>query len=249
MAIPAPRPGAAALITGASSGLGTEFARQLCARGHDLIVVARRRERLDALADELRARDGRRVEVVCADVADPAGRAQLLADIDRLGLEVDVFVPSAGFGMGGPFLEAPPERLEQLIRTNVEAVVAMSRALAPPMAARGSGAILIVSSLAGAAPMPNFGTYAATKAAMTSFAETLHWELGRSGDRPRGVRSRGDRSARARRPHRDAEARGARVRVVRKARAAPRLAPARGPNDAVTVTTRSRRRRTRRSPP
>jgi hypothetical protein len=181
MAIPTPRAGAVALITGASSGLGAEFARQLCARGHDLVVVARRRERLDALADELRERHGRRIEVLCADVADPAGRAQLLGDVERLGLEVDVFVPSAGFGMGGPFLEAPPERLELLVRTNVEAVVAMTRALAPPMAARRSGAIVIVSSLAGAAPMPNFGTYAATKAAMTSFAEMLHWELGRSG--------------------------------------------------------------------
>jgi hypothetical protein len=181
MAIPTPRAGSAALITGASSGLGAEFARQLCARGHDAILVARRRERLDALAEELRARHGRRIEVLCADVADREGRARLLGDIDQLGLEIDVFVPSAGFGMGGSFLESPPERLELLVRTNVEAVVSMTRALAPPMAARGRGAILIVSSLAGVAPMPNFGTYAATKAAMTSFAEMLHWELRSSG--------------------------------------------------------------------
>jgi hypothetical protein len=181
MAIPPPRPGAAALITGASSGIGAEVAKQLAARGHDLVIVARRRERLEALAAELRARHGRRVEILAADVADRESRAELLADIERLGLEIDVFIPSAGFGLGGLFAESAPERLELLVRTNVEAVVAMTRALVPQMIARRSGAILIVSSTAGAAPMPNFGTYAATKAAMTSFAETLHWELGRHG--------------------------------------------------------------------
>jgi hypothetical protein len=180
MAIPDPRPGAAALITGASSGIGAEAARQLAARGHDLILVARRRDRLDALAVELQAA-GRRVEVLAADVADAAARTALLADLDALGLEIDVLIPCAGFGMGGPFLQADPARLELLVRTNVEAVIALIRALAPAMAARHRGAILIVSSIAGEAPMPNFGAYAATKAAMTSLAETLHWELGRSG--------------------------------------------------------------------
>lgn len=181
MAIPPPRPGAAALITGASSGIGAEVARQLAARGHDLILVARRRQRLEALAAELRDRHGRRIEILAADVADPQSRSELLDAVAQLDLEIDVFVPSAGFGMGGPFAEAAPERLELLVRTNVEAVFAMTRALAPQMIARRSGAIMIVSSMAGAAPMPHFGAYAATKAAMTSFAETLHWELGRHG--------------------------------------------------------------------
>jgi hypothetical protein len=181
MAIPQPRPGAAALITGASSGIGAEAAAQLAARGHDLIVVARRRDRLEALAAELSARHGRRVEILSADVADRRSRAELMEEIEGLGLDVDVFIPSAGFGLGGLFAESEPERLELLVRTNVEAVVAMTRALVPPMIARHSGAILIVSSMAGSAPMPNFGTYAATKAAMTSFAETLHWELGHHG--------------------------------------------------------------------
>lgn len=181
MAIPPPRPGAAALITGASSGIGAELARQLAARGHDLILVARRRDRLDALAAELRVAAGRRVEVLAADVADRTARAELFAQIEALGLEVDVLVPCAGFGMGGPFLEADPDRLELLVRTNVEAVIATIRVIAPAMVARRRGAVLIVSSMAGEAPMPNMGAYAATKAAMTSLAEALHWELGRCG--------------------------------------------------------------------
>ena len=180
MAIPAPRPGAAALITGASSGIGAELARGLVAGGHDAILVARRRERLESLANELRGA-GRRIEVIVADVSEPDGRAKLLAEIRGLGLEVDVFVPCAGFGMGGPFIDADPDRIQQLIRTNVEGSFLLIRSLAPAMVARRSGAILLVSSMAGNQPMPNFQAYAATKAAVTSLAESLHWELGRSG--------------------------------------------------------------------
>jgi short-subunit dehydrogenase len=168
------------LITGASSGIGAELARQLAARGHDLVLVARRRERLEELATELRGDGARRVEVLAADVSEREPRTALLAEIAALGLDIDVLIPCAGFGMGGPFADADPERLELMVRTNVEAVVAMTRALTPPMAARGRGAVLLISSMAGNQPMPNFGAYAATKAAVTSLAESLHWELGRS---------------------------------------------------------------------
>jgi hypothetical protein len=177
MSIPASRPGGAALITGASSGIGAELARALCARGCDAILVARRRDRLEQLAAELRERYGRRVEAITCDVADADHRAQLSRDIAGLGLDVDVLVLSAGFGLAGPFISLDPERITTMVRTNVEAVMALSRVLIPPMAARGSGAVLIVSSMAGNQPMPNFGAYAATKAAMTSFAESLHGEL------------------------------------------------------------------------
>jgi uncharacterized protein len=180
MAIPAPRSGAVALITGASSGIGAELARGLVAIGHDAVLVARRRERLESLAEELRA-GGRRIEVIPADVSEPGGRAELLAEISRLELAVDVLVPCAGFGMGGAFVDADPARIQQLIRTNVEGSFLLVRSLAPAMVARGSGAILLVSSMAGNQPMPNFQAYAATKAAVTSLAESLHWELGRSG--------------------------------------------------------------------
>jgi uncharacterized protein len=181
VAIPAPRTGAAALITGASSGIGEELARQLCARGHDAVIVARRRDRLEALAEQLRAGGTRRVEVITADVSEPAGRTALLADVQALGLEIDILIPSAGFGMGGAFIEEEWERIQLMIRTNLESSFALTRALAPAMVARKSGAIMLVSSMAGNQPMPGFGAYAATKAAVTSMAETLHWELGRSG--------------------------------------------------------------------
>lgn len=177
MSIPTPTPGRAALITGASSGIGLELARQLGARGHDAILVARRADRLEALATELRQRHGRRVEVLPCDLADATARGQLLRDLDALDLELDVLVLCAGFGLGGPFLSEDPDRLTAMVRTNVEAVMALSRALIPPMARRRRGAVLLVSSMAGNQPMPNFGAYAATKAAVTSLAETLHCEL------------------------------------------------------------------------
>jgi hypothetical protein len=177
MSIPVPTAGRAALITGASSGIGLELARQLCARGHDAILVARRTERLDALATELRQRYDRRVEVLTCDLADADARSTLVTELNTLDLELDVLVLCAGFGLGGPFLSEDPDRITTMVRTNVEAVMALCRALIPPMAQRRNGAVLLVSSMAGNQPMPNFGAYAATKAAVTSLAETLHCEL------------------------------------------------------------------------
>jgi short-subunit dehydrogenase len=172
--IPAPQPGWVALVTGASSGIGRELARQLSERGHELVIVARRRDRLEALAAEL---PGPARVVVC-DVSEPAGREQLAA----MGLSVDVLVPCAGFGMGGEFIGQDQERVQLMIRTNVESTVALCGLFAPAMAERRRGAILIVSSMAGNQPMTLFGAYAATKAAVTSFGEMLHEEL-----RPYGV--------------------------------------------------------------
>jgi short-subunit dehydrogenase len=181
MSIPHPQPGSVALITGASSGIGRELARQLAARGHDLVLAARRLDRLDELAGELR-RGGRRVEVIACDVSEPAGREALGDAVAALGLTVDVLIPCAGFGMGGPFIAEDHERVRLMIRTNFEAVVALAGMYAPGMAERRRGAILFVSSIAGNQPMTYFGVYSATKAAITSFGETLHEEL-----RPCGV--------------------------------------------------------------
>ena len=182
MAIPEHVDGSIALVTGASSGIGREIARQLSDRGHDLVLAARRRDRLETLACELRGVGSRTVEVIAADVSEPSGRAAIRDRIAALGLTVDVLVPCAGFGMGGPFIDEDPERVRLMIRTNFEAVVAMVGMFAPEMAARRRGAILIVSSIAGNQPMTYFSVYSATKAAITSFGETLHEEL-----RPSGV--------------------------------------------------------------
>ena len=173
-----PQPGSVALITGASSGIGRELASQLAARGHDTILVARRRERLEELAAELSSKyQGQRSEVIVCDVSDPAQRGQLISDVTALGVTVDVLVLCAGFGMGGRFITQEPDRLQLLLRTNIESTVALAHAFTPAMASRRHGSVLIVSSMAGAQPMPNFGVYAASKAAVTSFAESLHEEL------------------------------------------------------------------------
>jgi short-subunit dehydrogenase len=176
--IPAPGAGSVALVTGASSGVGRELARLLCERGHDIVVVARRRERLEELADELRERFvGRRVEVVPCDLSDPLARESLVDHVNALGLNVETLALAAGFGIGGPFTAHDPERTQLMVRTNLEGVIALTGAFAPGMERRRSGAILIVSSITGNQPMPNMAAYAATKAAVTSFAESLHEEL------------------------------------------------------------------------
>lgn len=182
MAIPSPRSGSVALVTGASSGIGRELAGLLASRGHDLVLTARRRDRLEALAQELRGAHGRRVEVISCDLSEPEQREALATRLAALGLTVDVLVLCAGFGVGGAFVTQDAARLQLMVRTNFEAVVGLAGTFAPAMAQRRRGAVLIVSSVAGNQPIVGFGVYAATKAAVTSFAETLHEEL-----RPRGV--------------------------------------------------------------
>lgn len=182
MSIPAPRAGSAAFVTGASSGIGEALARDLAALGHDVVVVARRRDRLEALAAELTDKYRVRVEILVSDLADADDRARMLRELDQLGLELDVVVLCAGFGMVGPFLSHDADRVTTLLRTNVESTFALARALTPAMAARGRGAVLFVSSMAGNQPMPNFAPYSASKAAVTSLGESLHCEL-----KPHGV--------------------------------------------------------------
>ena len=164
-----------ALVTGASSGIGRAIAQQLAADGSDLIVVARRRDRLDELAREL---PGVNVEVLVADVADPA---QLAVVEDRLRAGVDLLVNNAGAGGQGPFADISVERHEQRIRLNVVAPVRLSHAALEAMIPRKSGGILNVSSIAGLQPMPYVTTYAATKAYLSSFSNALHEEVRQHG--------------------------------------------------------------------
>jgi short-subunit dehydrogenase len=177
MALPPPTPSTTALITGASSGIGAEIARLLAERGHGVTLVARRRERLEQLAEELTAAHGIRAEVETCDLSDAAARAKLIASLERRSLAVDVLINNAGFGSGGRFQDLDAEGELQMVRTNVEAVVHLCSAFVPGMTRRGQGAILNVASVAAFQPVPRQATYAATKAFVLSFTDALTADL------------------------------------------------------------------------
>ena len=167
-----------ALITGASAGLGIEFARQLSAKGHRLVLAARRKDRLDALVAELG--NARAVEI---DLAQPGATAALMRDLEKAGEQVDILVNNAGFGLRGPFTELDAARQREMIDLNCGALTELCRAVAPAMVKRRSGAILNVASTAAFQPGPWMAVYFATKAYVLSFTEALHEEL-----KPHGVK-------------------------------------------------------------
>jgi short-subunit dehydrogenase len=177
MSLPEPRAGGVALVTGASSGIGDALARELRSRGHTLVVVARREDRLQALADELGD-----THVIACDLADEDARARLVAKVDELGLEVDILVNNAGFATGGAFIDSDPDRELAQVRILVEAPVALVSAFLPAMVQRGRGAILNVASTAGLGALPHSAGYSAAKHHSRAFSESLHYEL-----RGRGV--------------------------------------------------------------
>ena len=161
-----------ALVTGASAGLGVEFARQLSKRGRRLVIAARRKDRLDELAKELgNARS------VAIDLSKPNAAAKLLADIEANGETVDLLVNNAGFGLIGRFAELDAKRERKMIDLNVGTLADLCRAVAPGMIERKSGAILNVSSTAAFQPGPKMAVYFATKAFVLSLTEALHEEL------------------------------------------------------------------------
>jgi uncharacterized protein len=164
------------LVTGATAGIGASFARQLAARGDDLVLVARDEARLQALAATLPTS----VQVLPADLADEEGCAHVEK---RCAAGVDLLVNNAGLGTTGAFHEAPIEQEEHLLRLNVRAVLRLTHAALPPMVQRGSGAVLNVSSVAGFAPGTRGATYSASKAWVTNFSETLHLQYSEHGVR------------------------------------------------------------------
>jgi short-subunit dehydrogenase len=167
-----------ALVTGASSGLGVEFARQLAKRGHRLVIAARRQEQLDTLAKDLG-----NARAVAIDLSKKDSAANLLADLEAHGETVDLLVNNAGFGLIGRFAELDAKRERQMIDLNVATLADLCRAVAPGMIARRSGAIINVASTAAFQPGPRMAVYFATKAFVLSLSEALHEEL-----KPHGVK-------------------------------------------------------------
>jgi len=171
-----------ALITGASAGIGREFACQLAGRARSMILIARRDERLVELADELHQTQPKLlIHVRKTDLADPVQLQELLAWLDREQREVNLLINNAGLGDSGPFAESDPVRNNQMTLVNVTALTSLTRHLLPRMIAEGHGGILNVSSSAGFLPIPGSGVYAATKAYVTSFSEALRAELRETG--------------------------------------------------------------------
>jgi short-subunit dehydrogenase len=171
---------AVAVVTGASSGIGAEFARALAARDYDLILIARRKERLNKLAEELRGRHSINAEALSADLArdeDVAHVVRRVAAEERLALLVN----NAGFGVLGRFHQADIEADDNMYRVHVLATARLTRAALPGLIARDRGAIINVSSVAGLACIPGHLSYASTKAWMIAFSECLHLELRGSG--------------------------------------------------------------------
>ncbi len=174
--------GKRALITGASSGLGRQFADLLAARKVDLVLAARRQAPMEEIAAELRVRHGVDVIVEPIDLAAPGAAARLKATLDERSIAIDILVNNAGYGLHGDFLETPIERTGDMIQVNITALTELSHVFGREMAARGSGQILLVASLLAFQAVPSYAVYAATKSYVLAFGEALHDEL-----RPRGV--------------------------------------------------------------
>jgi short-subunit dehydrogenase len=170
--------GSSALITGASAGLGREFARLLADRVKTMVLVARRQDRLEELRKELMQRNPQlTIYLQPTDLARPEQLNRLLEFPAQQRIEIDLLINNAGLGDMGPFATSDPQRLEEMLLVNTLALTLLTRRLLPGMLRQNRGAILNVSSSAGFLPIPQFSVYAATKAYVTSFSEGLRAEL------------------------------------------------------------------------
>jgi short-subunit dehydrogenase len=170
-----------ALVTGASAGIGAAFARSLARRGHDLILVARREAALQALATEVQAAHGIRAEVIPMDLLKPDAPTTLAASVAERGLQVDVLINNAGFGMFGDFAEADAARVRELLELNVVALTGLAHAFIGPMVSRKRGAMVNVASVAAFQGVPHFAVYAASKAYVLAFSEAIAEEVAAAG--------------------------------------------------------------------
>jgi short-subunit dehydrogenase len=180
MSLPPPGPDRAAVVTGASSGIGTEIARELAARGHQVVLVARTESKLKALADEI-AGNGGRAHVLAADLSDRTVRADLLGRVEELGLVPDILINNAGLSTLGPVSKADPDAELNMIEVDVASVADLCTRFLPGMVERGRGAVLNVASTAAFQPLPGQAAYGAGKAFVLSYTQSLSGELRGSG--------------------------------------------------------------------
>jgi short-subunit dehydrogenase len=169
--------GKTALITGASSGIGLELAKAFARRGANLVLVARRKDRLDAVAAQIRAESGINVAVVAQDLSTPNSAAELEAKLRSTRTQVDVLINNAGFGTHARFVNEDRYRVRDEISLNVSALVDLTAAFLPGMIARDFGVVVNVASTASFQPVPGMAVYAATKAFVRSFTEAVWGEI------------------------------------------------------------------------
>ncbi len=169
-----------ALITGASSGIGAALAREAANDGHDLVLVARRREPMQALAAELHAA-GTEITVISTDLGQPGGAAELMKIVEERGLVIDTLINCAGLGDSGRFDREDPEKISSMLQVNIVALTELTRLMLPPMVARRRGRIMLVASTAAFQPGPGMAVYYATKAYVLSFGRAIGYELRRTG--------------------------------------------------------------------
>jgi short-subunit dehydrogenase len=165
-----------ALVTGASSGIGAELARELAKDGYDLVLVARRAEPMHALAEALRAH-GAQSEIIAVDLAAVGAAAALMQELDSKGLVVDVLINAAGFGDNGRFDRAEAARTSAMLQVDVTALTELTRLVLPGMVTRGRGRIMLIASTAAFQPSPQMAVYAASKAYVLSFGQAIAYEL------------------------------------------------------------------------
>jgi short-subunit dehydrogenase len=181
MALPPPDLDTTVVVTGASAGIGSELAHELARRGYNLVLIARRADRLSELAEELRLSFSVHADVEACDLTDAVARRELVARLAAGEREVVGVCNNAGFGTVTTLLKSDLEREQQVVRLNVEAVQHLTGAFLAQMVEQGAGAILNVASTAAFQPLPGFASYAASKAFVQSFSEAVHAELGGTG--------------------------------------------------------------------
>ena len=181
MGLPEPSVSSTALITGASSGIGAAMARELASRGYSITLVARREERLRSLATDLGSEYEVSTEVLACDLGDATERDRLEQELRSRSRSVEVLVNNAGFGHQADFATSPRERMVEMVRVNVEAVVDLTSRFIGPMVERGRGSIVNIASIGAFQPLPGSAVYGASKAFVLSFSEAVRTELRGSG--------------------------------------------------------------------